>query len=362
MPEEASPRSRPGDDGLLRAGAGRAPITPPVNFEICGQEFDPTVSTGVDDDLLVRDFAFEAEGRRVAICSLDVWGLTPELQAEIRNSVSASAGTHAPFVWLTCTGNGTTPPTWSGASAKPLYDNYLSYLPEVCGGAAAHARNTMEPAAIGVNAGQLTDVTTGVAGPGEEADDAVTVCSVATAAGDAVAQLFSFSCPATIRGDEGRWTGDFPAYASWALEQAGGGVVAFARGSDADVRPYNWFRGNKNRTHADRGPQDVQALGLLLATQASTVAKNIEYRRNVSAETAADDEKGIRVLRIGNLACIGVDRPQPAIFARHLRKAMPRSRVIVSTNVAGHRPESGEELDVDLELDTLEIARSAGVQ
>lgn len=362
MPLEASPQFRPGDDGLLRAGAGRAPITPPVGFEICNPEFGSSVSSGVDDDLLVRVILFQAEGRRVAICSLDVWGLTPELQLEIRRAVAAASGTQAPFVWLTCTGNGTSPPTWGDASKAESYKNYLAYLPEVCGGAAAHAANTMQPAGIGVNAGQLTDVTTGIAGAGQEGDDAVNVCSVTTAQGEGIAQLFSFSCPATIRGDEGRWTGDFPAYASWALEQAGGGVVAFARGSDADVRPYNWYRGNKNRTHAQRGPQDVQALGLLLATQAATVSKNIEYRRNVSAETSADDEKGIRVLRIGDLACIGLDRPQPAIFARHLRKAMPRSRVIVSTNIAGYKPETGEELDVDLELDTLQVARTAGIQ
>lgn len=362
MPEEASPSFRPGDDGLLRASAGRAPITPPVGFEVCGPGLEALSSTGIDDDLLVRVVLLEAEGRRVAICSLDVWGLEPELQTEIRRTVAESAGTHAPFVWVTCTGNGTSPPTWSGAADRPSYHNYLSYLPEMCGGAAAHASDSMQPAAIGVNSGQLTGVTTGVAGAGEEADDAVTVCSVATAQGDGIAQLFSFSCPAIIRGNDGRWTGDFAAYASWALEQAGGGIVAFARGSDADVRPYNWYRGNKNRTHTERGPQDVQALGLLLATQASTVANNIEHRRNVSTETAADDEKGIRVIRVGNLACIGVDRPQPAVFARHLRKAMPRSRVIVSTNVAGYDPETGEELDVDLELDTLQVARAAGVQ
>ena len=146
------------------------------------------------------------------------------------------------------------------------------------------------------------------------------------------------------------------------MEQAGGGTVAFARGSDADVRPYNWFRGNASRSHSSRGAADVQAIGLLLATQVSVAERQIEHRRNVSAETADDEEIGVRVLRVGELVCIGVDRPQPAIFARHLRKAMPRSKVIVSTNVAGDSPETGEELDVDLELDTLQIARAAGAK
>lgn len=352
----------PNPDGLLRAGAGRAPITPPAGFEIANPEFGPVTSTGVDDDLLVRVLLLDAEGRRVAICSLDVWGIDPSLQVAIRNSVAEAASTHAPFVWLTCTGNGTSPPTWSGAGDIDRYNSYLSYLPELCGGAAVQASQSMTSAAIGVNAAQLTGVTTGVSGAGAEADDAITIASVTTAGAEAIAQMYSFSCPAVIRGDDGRWTGDFPAYANWALEQAGGGTVAFARGSDADVRPYNWYRGNESRTHTDRGAPDVQAIGLLLATQVSVSARQIEHRRNVSAETAANDELGVRVLRVGDLVCIGVDRPQPAVFARHLRKAMPRSKVIVSSNVAGMNPEHGEELDVDLELDTLQVARAAGAK
>jgi hypothetical protein len=353
---------RPVNDGLLRAGAGRVPITPPAGFEVCNPEFEPTASIGVDDDLLARVMVLEAEGRRVAICVLDVWGVDPALQSQIRRSVAAAAGTHAPFVWVTCSGNATSPPTWSGAPVTERYANYLAYLPELCGGAAVQARESLGSAAIGANAAQLTDVTTGIAGPGAEADTAVTIASVATASGESVGQLFSFSCPAIVRGNHGRWTGDFPAYASWALEQAGGGTVAFARGSDADVQPYNWHRGNKSRTHLDRAAPDVQAIGLLLATQASSAARNIEYRRNVSCETSADDDRGVRVLRVGDVVCVGVDRPQPAVFARHLRKALPRSRVIVSTNVAGMDPSQGEELDVDLQLDTLEIVRAAGAK
>ena len=135
MPSEATVQNRPGDDGLLRAGAGRAPITPPVGFRITSPEFTPVSSTGVDDDLLVKVLVFEAEGRRVAICSLDVWGLSPELQAEIRSSVASACGSHAPFVWVTTTGNGTSPATWLGAPDDEQFRNYLAYLPELCGGA-----------------------------------------------------------------------------------------------------------------------------------------------------------------------------------------------------------------------------------
>lgn len=347
---------------LLQAGAGRALITPPTGFSVCGPEFEPTATTGIDDDLLARVIAVEADGRRAAVCSLDTWGLDPKLAAAVRESVARGAGALEAFTWVTVTGNATSPPTWTGAEPPESYARYLAYLPELCGGAAAQAREAMEPAALGVSTTQLTDVMTGAAGKGAEADTAVNIASVAAETGEGLAQLLSFSCPAIIRGADGRWTADFPGYASWALEQAGGGAVLFARGADSDVRPYDWYAGNTMPTHMQRNASDVQALGLLLASQVAMVTRQVDYRRNVSIESAADDDNGIRVLRLGQLVLIAVNRPQPAIFARHLRRGMPRSTVIVSANVAGHGLDASAELDVDLELIALQVARAAGAK
>jgi hypothetical protein len=316
----------------------------------------------VDDDLLARVIVFDAEGRRAAVCSLDVWGIEADLQAALRHAVAEAARTQDTFVWLTCAGNGTSPPTWKGAKPEKRYEHYLSYLPDLVSGAAVQAKESLQPAALGGVSAQLPDVTTGVAGRGAEADAALNIAAVSTEGGDGLAQVVSFSCPAVIRGAHGRWTADYPGYAAWALEQAGFGSVAFARGSDADARPYDWFDGNPSPSHQQRGPADVQALGLLLATQASTALRQVEYRRNMSIETGHDESGEIHVLRVGGIIFIGVDRPQPAVFARHLRRAIPRSTVIVSANVAGHRLSPSIELDVDLELTTLEVARAVGAK
>ena len=349
-------------DGLLLAGTGRALITPPAGFAIYSPEFGPRPSTGIDDDLLAKVLLFEAEGRRAALCTLDVWGISAQLCSDIANAVASAVKTYSSLVWVTCTGNGASPPLWEGASADRRYGPYMSYLTDLCGGAGVQARESLGRGAIGVSSTALTDVTTGAGGKGHEADSAVNIASVVDQESGPVAQLLSFSCPAIIRGDEGRWTSDFPGYASWALERAGSGLVMFARGSDADVMPYDWYDGNDSPSHREREAVDVQALGLLLATQVAAATRQVETRRNVSIETAADDEKGIHVLRTGPLVCISVARPQPAVFARHLRRAMPRSTAIVSTNVSGLPPGQGRELDVDLELTTLEVARAAGAR
>lgn len=347
---------------LLHAGAGRALITPPAGFPVSGPEHGPTETSGVDDDLLARVITLEAEGRRSVICSIDTWGLSPELRSAVRQSVARGADTLEAFTWVTVSGNGSCPPTWSEADRPDSYKRYLSYLPELCGGAAVQARETMEPAALGVSTAQLTDVMTGVAGKGAEADTAVNVASIAAESGDGLAQLVSFSCPGIIRGDDGRWTADFPGYSAWALEQAGGGTVAFARGADSDVRPYDWYEGNTMPTHMNRNASDVQALGLLLATQVAMATRQVDYRRNISIESSISDDGGIHVLRVGPLVLIAVDRPQPSMFARHLRRGIPRSTVIVSANVSGHPLDSSIELDVDLELTALETARAAGAK
>ena len=348
--------------GLLRAGAGRAPVTPPAGFPIFSPESAPHASTGVDDDLLARVVLFEAEGRRAVVCSLDAWGIEPDLHAAIRHAAAKAAGTQDTFSWLTVSGNGTSPATWEGTTKEKRYERYLAYLPDLVSGAAAQAKDTLQPAALGGVSAQLPDVTTGVAGRGVEADSAVNIAAVSTESGDGLGLVVSYSCPAIVRGPHGRWTADYPGYTSWALEQAGWGLVAFARGSDADVRPYDWFAGNPSPSHQQRGPADVQALGLLLATQASTALRQVEYRRNVSIEAVRDDSGEIHVLRVGGIVFVSVLRPQPAVFARHLRRAIPRSTVIVSTNVAGHLLSSSVELDVDLELTALETARAAGAK
>ena len=63
------------EPNLFQAGAGKVVITPPVGFVIGGPEHPERVSTGIADDLLARVIVLESQGNRIAIISLDVWGL-----------------------------------------------------------------------------------------------------------------------------------------------------------------------------------------------------------------------------------------------------------------------------------------------
>ncbi len=320
------------DPGLFRAGAGRAVITPPVGFVIDGPEHGPRESTGVLDDLLARVVILESVGTRVALVSLDVWGVSSDISASIKSAAGDAAGVDATSVWLTATGNATSPPLWR---TDPQYASYNAYLPEQVAGAVRVAVGSMEPASMGSNGTLLPDVSTFIAGPGRPGNAALFVLAIDRADGTGIARIINFACPATILGESTLWTADYPGYASWAIEQNGGGLTLFSQAPSYDIRPYDWWDDNSEPTHADRAAQDVHAMGLLLATQAANGAADATQRRNVDVAIRTDDEAGIQVMRIGDAHFVSTEKPQPNKFARRFRRELPHSNTFVSANLSG---------------------------
>ena len=320
------------DPGLFRAGAGRVVITPPVGFVIDGPEHGPRESTGVTDDLLARVIILESEGTRVALVSLDVWGLSGGLADSIKSAVAESAEVENNFIWLTITGNGTSPPLWRD---DPAYANYVTFLPQQIAGAARVATASLEPASMGSTATLLPDVSTFVAGPGRPGNAALFVLAIDRADGSGIAHLVNFACPATITGPTTLWTADYPGYASWALEQNGVGLALFCQAPSHDIRPFDWWDGNEVRSHAGRKAEDVQAMGLLLATQAAKGAASTTQRRNAAVAVENDDVAGIHVMRVGDAYFLSTDRPQPNKFARRFRRELPHSNIFVAANRSG---------------------------
>ena len=320
------------DPGLFRAGAGHVVITPPVGFVMDGPEHGSRESTGVTDDLLARVIVIESAATRVALVSLDVWGISGGLVDSIRAAAGAAAGIGEDSVWLTVTGNGTAPPLWRD---DPQYAQYAAFLPQQVAGAARVAVASLEPASMGSTGTLLPDVSTFVEGPGRPGNPALFVLAIDRADGSGIARLVNFACPATITGPTTLWTADYPGYASWALEQNGGGLALFSQAPSHDIRPFDWWDGNKEPAHAERKPEDVQAMGLLLATQAANGAADITQRRNVTIAVRNDVVTGIHAMRIGDAHFLSTDRPQPNKFARRFRRELPHSNIFVANNLSG---------------------------
>jgi len=222
------------------------------------------------------------------------------------------------------------------------------------------AANALEPASVSTAAARLPDVSTLLEGPGRPGDDALFTVAFNDADGNGIGRVVNFSCPATISGPAASWTSDFPGYAMWALEQGGGGLSLFAQGASADARPFDWYDGNGSPSHPQRSQSDIQAFGLLLATQAAQPAGAALSRRNAPIAAAVDTDAGIRVLSIGPAVFVSVRRPQPTRFARHVRRDLPGSTVIVSADLGGSAFGEIPELNHELIKRAVELARQTG--
>ena len=325
-------------DDLLHAGVGRAIITPPVGFEIAGPEFPDRAARRIDDDLYLRCIVLQSADTTVAIVSLDIWALAAPWRARIRRAVAAAANLPQRHVVVTTTGNGTSPPLWrSGAATLPRYRNYIRYLPDVAAGTAAEAAHAMRPAAIGTVSAKLPNLNCfaeqGQPEPLEAERETLTVSAIRDADDATLAIVCSFACPATIigAGSDG-WAADYPGVAMSALEQAGVGAAVFLQGASEDIRPFDWWDGNPNVTHAGRTFGDALALGILLATQTMRAASNALARRNADIDVAISTD--VAEFTVGDAKLIAVSGTRRAEFAAELRAGNPESKLLISTNAA----------------------------
>ncbi len=344
---------------MLLAGTGRAVITPPVGYMIAGPEHSSRRSRGITDDLLARVLVLEAAGQRCAIVTLDTWGIASDLADTTRKRIAEVARVEPSFVWIGCAGNATSPPLWR---REPGYDYYADYLPELISGASAFAVEHLAAAAVGTGTAKLPGVSTSVSGPGEDVDETLTVLAVDDEHDRGLARMYNFACPAAVMGQTDEWTADYPGFAAWATEQSGEGLGMFVQGPSADVRPFDWWEGNPAPSHAERGPADVQALGLLLATQVASAGASAVRRRNVTFGSAVSGSGDVHVLRIGGAVLVSVVPPQPSAFAASIRESLPGSTVIITTNRRGHPYGPSPELDSLLVDRATNFAGEAGAQ
>ncbi len=327
-------------DELLYVGVSQAAITPPVGFTICGPEFSDRASRGVDDDLSVRCVVFKSYGETAAVVSLDVWGIADWLREGVVKAVEEISGIPSGNVVVVCTGNGTSPPLWRDeVDLAGGYKKYVGYLSDVVAGVVLDAALSLEPAAVGTVSGTLPNLSCFADRVDdeelEEERERLMLTVVQDAEGDVVCLLYSFACPATIVGDTGLWTADYPGIASGTLEQAGIRSAIFVQGASADVRPFDWWEGNEDVSHAGRTWEDAQAFGILLATQAMRAASNVVARRNAVIKTAmSDDGEGV-ALRIGDAILVSSRDPRPTRFASELRRTVPEAKLLVSANTRG---------------------------
>ena len=321
-------------DHAFMAGVYQTVITPPVGFKIFSPEFPEIVSTSVNDDLLAKVVTMSTLESELVLIGLDVWGISDNFEHALRLAINNAVNPKKTLtVCITVTGNGCSPILHKVTTE---YETYSEYLIEQIVGSVKYAYTNMKPASIGTKSIKFSNVSTFFDGPHMPGNPALIVTAINDVNNVGIARIINFSCPGNIYRSYGSWTADYPGYTSWALDSSNEGKTIFIQGSSADIRPYDWWLGNENPTHPRRDYSDVIALGLLCATQVTQAVSQTIQRRNVELCSSTDYETGIQISRIGDMYLVSNPQQQNNRFARHIRRDLPNSNVIISTGFRGY--------------------------
>lgn len=305
----------------LQAGAAQAVITPPIGIDLTGFGGRPGPSSTVHDDLFARAVVLASGNARVALVSLDLLGLAPELTGAIRRHVARATGIPTEALLLNCSHTHAGPATITLRGLGERDAAYEDVLARAVAGVVKMACDRMAPARlafgtghaqVGINRRQhLSDGRTVLGeNPGGPYDPSVPVLRV-DHAGPApngqrcprpVALLFSHATHPVILGSENTGiSADLPGPAVVAVRRArvGGArevTSLFLQGCCGDINPVR--RGSL---------EDVRALGTLLGVAA------------VQGAEEAVPVEGEPLIAVAERLALPLQNPLPLDEARALR-------------------------------------------
>lgn len=132
---------------MLRAGAAKVDITPPLGTPLAGH-FEKRRAVDVDDPLYARALVLEAGGRRIALVACDILCLPAADVAAAREQITAWTGIPPEHVCLAATHTHTAAAP-AGVLGTPRAEAYMAALPERIATAVALAVARLAPARLG---------------------------------------------------------------------------------------------------------------------------------------------------------------------------------------------------------------------
>ena len=217
----------------LRAGFGRADITPKIGSKMVGYGNRLSHSTGVHDPLLARALVLEDDGGAWAIVSCDLCYTNAETVAAIRAAVQQRTEIPPAHVLVVSTH------THSGPhDLRP--QNWDRPLAEMVADAVAMAYQARQPARIASGYGFLYGHSINRRWLDRPIDPGVTVLRVDDANGKLLGLFTNFGNHSVVLGyDNYLLSGDWPGFATRKLEADLGDnvTVLFSQGGAGDINP-----------------------------------------------------------------------------------------------------------------------------
>jgi hypothetical protein len=243
----------------MRAGVGRADITPPVGIPAGGWGNQlHEISEGNDLELWATVLVVEGDSARAAIVDLDLCIVDDAQAARARSLVADAAGLPAESVAVGTTHNHSVPVTVELGGAwirrnRELVGPYVESVFEAIGRAAAEASRSMRPVRVGAATGRSPlavnrrmTAPDGRAAVGRDPDGVSDpTLTVVRLDGDddlPVATIVHYACHPIILGPGNTFvTPEYPGIVKRVVEAAVGGHCLFVQGACGDVGPSELF-------------------------------------------------------------------------------------------------------------------------
>jgi neutral ceramidase len=237
-------------DPLLLSAASKVLITPPLGTPLAGYRARDLGADVIYDHLFVRCLAFEFDGKRFALLSLDVMGVGVDWVEELRRRARRSVGLEdaALFVATTHTHSaqgglfdfggrvGHALEAMMGDGTGPVDPVGYEMLLRQSESALRDAFERLEPATISVAEGDVEGIAGNRVRFDRPADPTGLLLAVQDERKQTIGCVAQFNCHPTTLGEADRGiSGDFPGVAMRLVERAIGGTALFFNGALGDI-------------------------------------------------------------------------------------------------------------------------------
>lgn len=215
----------------LRAGFGRADITPRLGCRLMGYSNRQGVATGVHDPLLARALVLEHDGERHALIACELLFTSSPTTQAVRQAVEGRLGIPPNNVFVAAIH------THSGPDDGEA-DNWDRPLAEIIADAVEEAAGRLQPARLGGGFGVLYGHSINRRWLDRPVDPAVGIIRVDDAGGRPLGLVCNFACHGVVLGSDNLLiSADWPGQACRYLQAGGFGEVMYFQGGCGDVNP-----------------------------------------------------------------------------------------------------------------------------
>ena len=265
----------------LRAGAAKVEITPPVGCPMWGYSGrGDAPSVGVLDRMYARALVLEADGKRLALVSLDLGRAPTRAYSEaIRSRVLKDAGIGTVFLVASHSHHG---PVLEAATWPNAKDPYVRQLERKLGDLIVSAAGALQPAQLGVTSKESRlNRNRHSKRPDAPVDRELLVLRVETTSGKPIAHAVNFAAHPTMQPRKVmKLSADYPGSMAALVEQETKALCLFLQGAAGDLSP-----------NAPSGEDRADKFGNLLGRDVLAMIKTIRCRGMEKPTLTARDEE-----------------------------------------------------------------------